>query len=238
MRSARLVTVAHGTRTGPGNLVAGQVTSAAGRLLGVPAQASYVELCVPTFAEVMARAEEATVVVPLLLSTGYHVRHDLPAAAARSAAPVTMCPPLGPHPLLAEVMARRLLQARANPGDPVVMVAAGSRDRAAAADLDRAARLLERRWGGPVTVATVSGAGPRLPQAIAHARAGVDTGAAERLAVVPYLSAVGHFSREAAAQASACGVSRVAGVLGPHPLLVELVVRRYLAAVAAVDAAA
>ena len=56
-------------------------------LLGLPATAAYVELCSPSLDEVLASSDEPTVVVPLLLSTGHHVRHDLPtslASAARS----------------------------------------------------------------------------------------------------------------------------------------------------------
>jgi len=76
----RLVTVAHGTRTPAGNQVALQLTAAAGEQLGIRATASYVELCEPLFSGVVSRLREHAVVVPLLLSTGVHVRRDLPAA--------------------------------------------------------------------------------------------------------------------------------------------------------------
>ena len=138
----RLVTVAHGTRVQAGNRIPAAITARAARRLGVSATTSYVELCEPTFAEVMAGNAAPAVVVPLLLSTGYHVSNDLPAAAATSHAPVRLTRPLGPHPLLAEVMAHRLLGAGARLGDPVVMVAAGSNDPAAASDLGAAARQL------------------------------------------------------------------------------------------------
>ena len=108
-----LVTVAHGTRFAPGNEVAARVTAQAATLLGVPGTASYVELCAPSFASVMAAATGPTVVVPLLLSTGYHLRVDLPAASALSRHETVLAPALGPHPLLAAAQASRLVAAGA-----------------------------------------------------------------------------------------------------------------------------
>ena len=234
---ARLVTVAHGTRFAAGNRVAAAITSrAARRLRQERAVTSYVELCEPTFAEVMAANATPAVVVPLLLSTGYHVSTDLPAAVATSRAPVRLTHPLGPHPLLAEVMAHRLLKAGARIGDPVVMVAAGSNDPAAAVDLGVAARLLQTRWGAPVRVATVTGQGPSVGDAVGDAVG--ESRAQGRVAVAPYLLAPGHFSRRARASGLAAGATVVADVLGAHPLVTELVVRRYRAAVADGSAAA
>ena len=141
-----LVTVAHGTRFGPGNAVAAAVTERAATMLGTPGTTSYVELCAPSFASVMATAMGPSVVVPLLLSTGHHVRVDLPAAAALSRHEVVLAPALGPHPLLAAAQATRLRAAGAQPGQPVVLVAAGSTDPAVDLDLERAADLLAETW--------------------------------------------------------------------------------------------
>ncbi len=230
--SPRLITVAHGTRVQAGNRIPAAITARAARRLGVPATTSYVELCEPTVADVMADNAAPAVVVPLLLSTGYHVSTDLPAAVATSRAPVRLTRSLGPHPLLAEVMALRLLGAGARLGDPVVMLAAGSNDPAAALDLGVAARMLQARWGAPVRIATVTGPGTSIAEAVGEARAD------GRVAVAPYLLAPGFFSRRAHAFAHAAGAAVVADVLGAHPLLSELVVRRYRAAVAAGSVAA
>lgn len=213
----RLVTVAHGTRTAAGNLVAASLTAAAGERLGVEARTSYVELCAPLFADVVASVDQPTVVVPLLLSTGYHLRHDLPAAVA--AAPrsdlVHLGGALGPDPLLASAQVDRLREAGATPGQPVVLVAAGSSDPLATADLDGAATLLAEAWGAPVRLATLSGRGTR-PEHV------VRTGDA----VSPYLLSTGYFHRKARHDALAAGASVVADVIGPHPLLVDLVCAR------------
>ncbi len=212
----RLVTVAHGTRYAPGNAVAARLTELAGRRLGVTAVASYVELCEPSLESVLSASSVPTVVVPLLLSRGHHVGHDLPAALGAAAGPVWLAEPLGPHPLLAETQAARLRVVGAVPGQPVVMVAAGSRDPAARPDLDEAARLLASVWGGPVTLATLSGPGPRPAEVVTPEHA-----------VSPYLLAPGHFATRAVAEASRAGW--VADVLGTHPAVVELVVDRVAA---------
>ncbi|NPC98254.1 sirohydrochlorin chelatase [Nocardioides sp. zg-DK7169] len=215
----RVVLVAHGTRHAPGNQVARSLAAQVGARLGVPTRCAYVELSEPLLTDVLAQPSQgSTVVVPLLLSTGYHVRHDLPAAVAGAApgSPAALAPALGPHPLLAAAQADRLRGAGARPGAPVVMVAAGSRDPAAAADLDAAAALLADAWGGPVRLATLSGPGPRPADVLTPGAA-----------VSPYLLAAGHFADRCRAESVAAGATgAVADVLGAHPLLVDLVVAR------------
>jgi sirohydrochlorin ferrochelatase len=229
----RLVTVAHGTRLSSGNLVASAITARAARRLGrVRSQTSYVELCEPAFHDVMGDNRAASVVVPLLLSTGFHIKHDIPGAVATSPGTALLARPLGPHPLLAEVMCLRLRGAGAHPGDPVVMVAAGSNDPDTVYDLAAAGRMLQARWGSPVRVATVSGIGRPIHEVVEEARAD------GRVAVAPYLLSPGYFSRRARALSELAGVATVADVLGAHPLVAELVVRRYRAVLAASRAAA
>jgi sirohydrochlorin ferrochelatase len=211
----RLVTVAHGTRRAAGNRVAVLLTRAAGAGLGIPSVASYVELCPPLFADVVAATDEPTVVVPLLLSTGHHIRHDLPAALHRATGEIRAAPPLGPDPLLATAQAARLLEAGARPGQPVVLVAAGSTDPAAEADLVAAAELLGAQWGAPVRYASIAGRGPLLPQVV---RSGD--------AVSPYLLAPGHFATRTVALCRAAGATLVAAPIGAHPRVVDLVIRR------------
>lgn len=209
----RLVTVAHGTRLPAGNQVALDLTTAAGRVLGLPATAAYVELCAPSLPDALAGSDEPTVVVPLLLSTGHHMSHDLPTALAAARGPVVLGPALGPHPLLAEAQVDRLHRAGARPGQPVVMVAAGSRDPLATRDLSRAAQHLAERWRGPVTVATLGGTGQRLSEAVTP-----------ECAVSPYLLADGHFAGRLRASCTTAAV--VADVIGPHPAVVRLVAER------------
>lgn len=203
----RLVTVAHGTRSVEGNAVARALTGAAGTRLGMPWVASYVELASPSFASVMA-SDVPSVVVPLLLSTGHHVRHDLGGGRA-----------LGPDPLLAGAQVARLAAAGASPGQPVVMVAAGSSDPLATRDQMLAAAYLSEQWGGPVRLATLSGVGRRPADMVTPDDV-----------VSPYLLAPGHFADRCRAESARAAV--VADVIGAHSAVVDLVVSRAVEALA------
>lgn len=223
----RLVTVAHGTRHPEGPRTIRSLVRRVGRRLpNVDVSESYVELAEPEFSSVMAAAAGPTIVVPLLLSTGYHVNHDLPASARQSPYPVTMCRPLGPDPLLAAATAMQLRASGAGRGDAVVLVVAGSTDPQAAVDATAAGRLLRSHWGAPVRVAFLSGAGPSVAEAVDGLRADGH----RRVVAAPYLLAPGHFATRARALAFASGVSAMSDLLGHHPLVAELVVRRYLGA--------
>lgn len=211
----RLVTVAHGTRKTTGNEVAVEITRRAAAQLGIDAVTSYVELCDPLLTDVLAGSSATTVVLPLLLSTGYHLRQDLPAAVAGAGGRTTLGRSLGPHALLADAQVDLLRRAGAQPGSPLVMVAAGSSDELATRDLDRAGELLARAWGAPVRVATLSGLGRRPEEVV---RAGDQ--------VSSYLLAPGFFADRAARVAREAGATVVADAIGPHPLVVDLVVRR------------
>ncbi len=209
----RLITVAHGTRRPGGNETARAITEAAGWRLERPATTSYVELSEPLLSDVVAALDGPAVVVPLLLSTGFHVRQDLPAMCA--GADVVLGRPLGPDPLLAQTQVARLVEAGARPGDRVVLVAAGSRDPVAGEDLCDAVGMLADLWDGEVVAATLSGLGDR-PEAVV--RPGD--------AVSPYLLSPGLFSRDVANLARELDASACADVLGDHALVVDLVVER------------
>jgi sirohydrochlorin ferrochelatase len=213
-----LVTVAHGTRHASDE-VAVELTRRAAQRLGTTGRASFVELREPLFADVIAASDVPTVAVPLLLSRGYHVAVDLPAAVLRARTEVTLAPALGPHRLLARAQVSRLVESGARRGTPVVMVAAGSQDPSASTDLEAASRLLGEAWGAPVRLAVLSGEGPR-PAAIV--RPGD--------AVSPYLLSPGYFATRAGQEARAAGATVVADVLGAHDLVVDLVVERARAA--------
>ncbi|WP_341228696.1 sirohydrochlorin chelatase [Nocardioides salarius] len=216
-RAPRLVTVAHGTRRAGGNETARRLTAAAAERLGVPATAAYVELSEPLLADVVASLHGPAAVVPLLLSTGFHVRQDLPQACAGAPAgvPVALGRPLGPDPLLARAQVDRLVEAGAEPGAPLVMVAAGSTDLRAWRDLRGATRLLGQEWGGRVRLTTLSGYGRRPEEVVRPGDA-----------VSAYLLSPGLFSRKVREMAEAAGARSCADVLGEHPLVVDLVVER------------
>ncbi|BBH17160.1 cobalamin biosynthesis protein CbiX [Nocardioides baekrokdamisoli] len=210
----RLVTVAHGTRSGEGNAVAIELTRLAGLALGVESVTSYVELQEPLLADALGASTESTVVVPLLLSRGYHTRVDLPAALDSAGGPAVITDPLGPSTALARVQVDRLIEAGATPGQPVVLAAAGSQDPTAADDLRAAAVLVGALWGSECRMATMAAG---------------DIGEVVRPgdAVSVYLLAPGHFSRTLADEARTAGAAVVSDVLGTHPTIVDLICDRF-----------
>lgn len=223
-----LVTVAHGTRDQAGTGVAEAITAAAGAALGVLAITSYVELSEPLLVDQLRAADGPCVVVPLLLSTGFHVRQDLPESLALASGPASLARQLGPDPALARALRTRLCEAGAALGDPVVLVAAGTRDPAGVEDLRRAVALLAKEWSGPVRLATLTGPGPDLTETVTLARRD------GRVAVAPYLLAPGYFARRAHAESMAAGAALVAEVIGCDRHVIDLVVGRYTHAAAAV----
>lgn len=215
MNGPPIVLAAHGTRHAPGNAVAADLAALVAARSGRPARAAYLELAAPLLDDVLASAPDGAVVVPLLLSGGVHLRHDLPHAVAQADGRARLAAALGPDRRLARVQAARLDAVGARRGEPVVLLAAGSTDPCVDADLARAAELLAQEWDAPVAVASLSGRGPRLAEV---ARPGMP--------VATYLLAEGHFARRARAEARAVGAGPVTQVLGPDPLVAELALAR------------
>lgn len=202
----------------------------------------HVDVEEPDVAGVLSRlpAEAPTVLVPLLLSPGYHVHVDLAeAVAAAGERTVRVTPTLGPDPRLCEVLALRLEQAAGDlrPTDRVVLAAAGSSDERANTASRRVGEDLARLLGRPVTTAFHSGAGERLSEVVPalsaeaaaeSARTGEPTG---RIVLASYLLAPGFF--QDCAEALAADVL-TAPLLLPHEEvpapLVSIVVDRVLSA--------
>ncbi|GAA4374062.1 sirohydrochlorin chelatase [Agromyces bauzanensis] len=174
---------------------------------------------------------EPAVVVPLLLSAGYHVHVDLAedVDAAASARPVTLAGALGPDDRLARVLVRRLGEAGLRDDDRAVLAVAGSSDRRAVDDCHDMARRLAAASGREVSIGFLSSAEPRLPDAVAAARTGATPSA--RVVVANYLLAPGYFddlARSAGADVTARPL--LVAEQAPPRELVELVLERYAAA--------
>ncbi|MDQ6937747.1 MAG: sirohydrochlorin chelatase [Actinomycetota bacterium] len=186
----------------------------------LPVALCFVDVIRPSLVDVLTGVVGPAVVVPVLLSGGYHVRIDIPSVLARRPEVVT-APPLGPDPRLADALAGRLAQAGRDPiaGRRVAMIAAGSSDSSARADIDVAAAQLSSRLGCEVTAGVLSGPGPTLADIVATAATPVD--------VAGYLLAGGFFAERLRADAAALGVRVVAGPIGAHPVLTELILARY-----------
>ncbi|WP_240677050.1 sirohydrochlorin chelatase, partial [Actinacidiphila soli] len=111
--SPTLVAVAHGSRD-PEALRTAQALLDRIRAVrpGLPVRLGHIELNEPRLGDTLAGLRGDVVLVPLLLSRGYHVKQDIPQALA--GAPHlrgVVAGPLGPHPLLAEALHGRLAEA-------------------------------------------------------------------------------------------------------------------------------
>ena len=198
----------------------------------------------PSISEGMRRCAEAgaerVVALPFFLFAAGHVREDLPgelrqAAGDRPGLRVAYQPPLGVDPRLLDVLGSRAAEAeqqlsgRASGPRALLLVGAGTSDADANADVYRAARLLwERRRYELVEVGFVSLTEPTLAEALRRCRA---LGAA-RVVVVPYFLNTGVLSRRIAARLEAyrredAGLEiALAGEMGLHPALLDLLVKR------------
>lgn len=219
-----LVGCSHGTRSPAGRRAVARLRLAVAALRpGLEVVAAHVDVQRPELGAVVARLvaqERACVVVPLLLSTGYHVRHDVRAAVAASGGWGTAAPALGPHEALLDVLADRLAEAGAGPGDPVVLAAAGSLSPRAARDVEEVVAALARRRGTPVVAGFLSAQQPTVPAAVAALRARYPGSA---VAVASYLLAPGVFSERLAR----AGADVVAEPLGADPRVAAVALDRY-----------
>lgn len=217
-----LLLAAHGTRDPAGAAVLRRLAAAVQRHCPQPVRLSFVDVLAPRVPDALIAAPGRAVVVPAFLAAGYHVRVDLPAqVAAAGRSDVTVAEPLGPDPALADVLAGRLAAAGWSPGDAVVLGAAGSSDPTALADVHTAARALGARLGSRVRVGYLT-ARPRVADVVA----GLRTAGEPRVAVAAWLLAPGLFFR----MLDAAGADVVAGPLGVHPAVVDLVLARCRAA--------
>ena len=176
-------------------------------------------------AALAATAEPNAVIVPLVLSAGFHVRAGLSLGLDRPGGGVRLADELGPDDRIVAVLRRRLGEAGLAEEDVVVLAAAGSNDPRAVRECYETARRLGRRMGRSVTVGFIAAAVPRLPDAIEMIR---EVHPDSRVVVGPYLLAPGTFFDTASA---AGGDAITAPLLLPdEPAadeLVELVLERY-----------
>jgi sirohydrochlorin ferrochelatase len=218
MSNPTLLAVAHGSKDPAARDTIGILCRQIRRLAPVlTVRVAFVQHAEPSLADELAEAGSHTVIVPLLLSTGYHLRTDI--AGAATAAGARVADQLGPDTLLVTALAGRLAQARVTGGTPVVLAAAGSSEPAAAGDVRRQAELLAERLEAPVAAAFATGPGPRVDEAVAElqARAG------KPVAIASYLLAPGHFQD----QLQHAGARWVTAPLGGHPAMAGLVIDRY-----------
>ena len=216
-----LVLLAHGTRSGAGVAVVHEVAAAVGRVIGQDVPVGFVDVCGPSADEVLAGVA-APVVVPYFLTSGFHVRIDVPAALAR-ADRATVTAALGRSPEVVTALTQRLEEALDGSAvDALLLGAAGSSDVRARQEVHCLAALLSAATGLRARAGFLSGPGPSVGETLADLRAA----GAGRVAAVALLLAPGEFHR----RLTAAGADLTTAPLAVHPALVDLVVRRYRSA--------
>jgi len=125
-RRPALLAVAHGSRNPAAQQAVGALVERVRRLApALDVRMAFVQHAEPSLATELAAAGSDVVVVPLLLSTGYHLAVDISGAAA--AAGARLAAPLGPHRGLAAALADHLSAAGVPDGAPVVLAATNER---------------------------------------------------------------------------------------------------------------
>jgi sirohydrochlorin cobaltochelatase len=245
-----LLLAAHGTRDQAGvdafRALAARVgaQAAAG---GIAVAGGFIELSPPPLRDAVAELTGASsgprnlVAVPLMLSAAGHAKGDIPAALAREQVrhpglSWTYGRPLGPHPVLLDLLAARVAAARPSGGElAVLLVGRGSSDPDANADVVKTARLL---WEGRdyqfTETAFVSLARPDVAQGLERCR----LLGARQIVVARYFLFPGVLPDRVAEQAAAYAAAhpgldiRCADVLGDCDEIAALVRERYHEALA------
>ena len=209
--SPTLLVAAHGTESTVGSATTASLVAAiAAARPSVDVALCFLDVAAPSLAESLDAGTGPVVVVPLLLSTGYHVLDDIPAVVTGRPL-VRVAPHLGPDPLVIEAVADRL---GGPDGGSTVLVAAPSSRSEARAEREAAGASLAARLGRPVPVLT-------LADDVRAELARLDG----PVRIATYLLAEGRFYDEL--RLAADGLATVADPIGLHPALVRLVLARY-----------
>ncbi len=209
MNGPTLLAVAHGSRQPAATATIAALVRQVERLAPVlDIQVAFVQHAEPSLADALDAAGPDVVIVPLLLSTGYHLTTDIAGAATAIDTAITatglsarVAGPLGPDPLLVTALTAR-------PSDPQ-----------AAAEVQSQADLLADELRVPVASAFAAAGRPSVTEAVARLRAAT----LSSVAVATYLLAPGYFHdrlRES-------GADWVTAPLGDHPAIAALVIDRY-----------
>ncbi|MEO5313135.1 sirohydrochlorin chelatase [Pseudarthrobacter sp. CC12] len=241
MNSPIMIACAHGTSNTQGAAEVNALRAAIAELRpGLDVREAYVDVQQPDLVDVVAGLPEgkAAVVVPLLLSVGYHVKVDI-ARAVKSRPGSAAAAPLGPDPRLAALLDQRLREAGTTDNDVVVLAAAGSSNPNAAVSVEELLGQLRQLRSNRMVAAYGASAQPSVPDAVAMLReelaggagAGDSAGAVDvggRVVIASYLLAPGFFHD----QLAKAGADVVTEPLLPSPTLAEIALDRYDAAVA------
>jgi sirohydrochlorin ferrochelatase len=246
-----LVAIAHGSRDPRAGatiaelLAAARTRAPARGLAGLEARGAFLGHAPPAPLQVLTAlagdpsGQRDVVVLPLLLTAAYHSGTDIPGVLAEATAGlpglrIGYGEPLGPHPGLVRALERRLAEAGQDPGGDrsgtaVVLASAGSSQPSASAAIAALAAgwQADRGWLA-VRPAYASAAAPTPAQAVAD----LLRDGAERVVVASYLLAPGLFADRIRDASLAAGAAAVSAPLGAAPEVADVLLDRYLQAVA------
>ena len=244
-----LIAASHGTdNIGGAKSISDLVQKVAAELPDVRVLEAFVDVQQPDVPTVLAATEGETIVVPLLLATGYHVRQDIADAAFAGGARVQISPALGPDERLVQLLIQRLDEAGATAetaaDDLIILVVAGSSDARAQAESELVQLMFDealttRNGKATKSILTfLSAAEPKLKDVIPKLKF---QNPRKRVVVATYLLADGFFAgltKKVGAHLvteplllSPAAVEAGAGSAEPPQQLVEIIVERFRAAI-------
>ncbi|WP_221584168.1 sirohydrochlorin chelatase [Microbacterium sp. G2-8] len=219
MQQPTLICCSHGTDSPEGRAVISKLVSDAVELLdGVPHHETYVDVQTPQIDEVVDAVEGPAVIVPILLSPGFHTAVDI-ARAASARDDVVASGTLGPHLSLVDILGDRVREIGLRSDDHVVLAAAGSTRPESAQRVEEVREMLATQFDAPLTVGYAYGAEPKVADAVRAAR----EGGAGRVIIASYVLAPGHFADMIADS----GADIVTDPVGTDPRVVGVIAERY-----------
>jgi sirohydrochlorin ferrochelatase len=228
---APLVLVAHGSQDPRSPRTMHALAAAVGTRWAAPVSLAFLDFNPPTVPEALAGLA-APIVLPLLLTTAYHGKVDLPGVLRSVPVGVRAAGALGPsspgdapHPLLLKALSARLTEVD-EAFDGLVLIAAGTSDEAARSTVDSVGAELGRGCGVPCVTGYASGGGRSAADAVNLLRGK----GCRRIVASSYFLAPGRLHDVAVASAASAGVGIVSAPLGPQAALADLVVARAAAA--------
>lgn len=216
-----MVVAAHGTADPDGRALIERCAALAAEELGVPHGVGYVDVCRPTLEEALAAIPDVPIVVPMFLASGYHARHDVPAAVAAQRPTAHVTPALGVEPEVADALIEAIAAVGPTP-DAVALTAAGSSQPEARAEVAAVGELLAQRLQRPVVTTFLVGGSESARAAITQLRAD----GAQRIVIAAHLLGGGVFLSRAVALGETENIP-VTGPLAASPAIIALLVRRY-----------
>ena len=236
-----LLIAGHGTRDVAGAAAFTALTERMARRHAdeMPVAGGFIELSEPPLKDAVVtlagQGHRDLVAVPLMLSAAGHSKGDIPAALARETArhpglSIRYGRPLGPHPVLLDLMAARIAAVTGPEPPAVLLVGRGTTDPDGNADVVKMARLL---WEGRnyefTDTAFISLARPSVPEGLERCR----RLGARHIVVARYFLFPGVLPDRVADQAAAFAAShpdldvRTTDVLGDCDEIAGLVAERY-----------